>query len=126
LIHALGDGLGALDEATGPTATDDELVSALTVYEGVTRSLDRGAVAVVAALDRRGSFLERGCRNSVTALADLLRWDRADARRRVIAAEQAQPRTGPGRGQADPRDPRRAATRGRGPRPRLRPVRAPA
>jgi hypothetical protein len=87
-------GLDALDEAVGPTATDDELVSALTVYEGVSRRADRGVVGVVADLDRRGTFTERGYRNSTTALADLLRWDRGEARRRVIAAEQTQPRTG--------------------------------
>jgi Domain of unknown function (DUF222)/HNH endonuclease len=92
----LAAGLNALDEATGPTATDDELISALTVYEGVTRRADRGIVGVVADLDRRGTLTERGYRNTTTALADLLRWDRADARRRVIAAEQAQPRTGLG------------------------------
>ncbi len=90
----LAVGLAALDEATGPTATDDELVSALTVCEAVARKLDRRVVGVVADLDRRGTLTDRGYRNTTTALADLLGWDRADARRRVIAAEQAHPRTG--------------------------------
>ena len=90
----LAEGLAALADATGPTATDDALISALTVCEGVTRNLDRLVVSVVADLDRRGTFTDRGYRNTTTALADLLGWDRADARRRVVAAEQAHPRTG--------------------------------
>jgi len=51
-------------------------------------------VAVVADLLRRGTFAERGYRNSVTAVADLMGGDRAEARRRVIAAEQVCPRAG--------------------------------
>lgn len=90
----LAVGLAALDEATGPTATGDELVSALTVCEAVARKLDRRVVGVVADLDRRGTLTDRGYRNTTAALADLLGWDRADGRRRVIAAEQAHPRTG--------------------------------
>jgi Domain of unknown function (DUF222)/HNH endonuclease len=90
----LAEGLAALAEATDSTATDDELLSALTVCEGVSRGLDRLVVGVVADLDRRGAFADRGYRNTTTALADLLSWDRVDARRRVIVAEQAHPRNG--------------------------------
>jgi hypothetical protein len=90
----LAAGLDALAEAVGSTATDDELISALTVYEGAARRADRGVVRVVADLQRRGTFAERGYRNTTTALADLLGWDRADARRRVTAAEQIEPRIG--------------------------------
>ncbi|HEY0812916.1 MAG TPA: DUF222 domain-containing protein [Pseudonocardia sp.] len=90
----LAVGLAALEEAAGATATDDELDAVLTVSEGVNRRIDRIVVGAVADLDRRGTFAGRGYRNTTTALADLLRWDRGEARRRVIAAEQARPRTG--------------------------------
>ena len=70
------------------------MLSALTIGEGIARRLDRLAVGVVADLVRRGTFGDRGYRNPVTGLCDLLGWDRAEARRRLIAAEQAQPRVG--------------------------------
>ncbi len=82
----------ALEEASGPTATADELLSVLLVREGIARRLDRVAVEVVADLTRRGTFAERGYRNPTTALADLLGWDRTEARRHLVAADQAQPR----------------------------------
>ena len=87
-------GLDALQRACGPSATDEELFATLVGSEGLTRRCDRVVVGVVAELERRGSFVERGYRNTTTALADLVGWDRAEARRRVIAAEQAHPRTG--------------------------------
>jgi hypothetical protein len=89
----LAAAVAALEEATGPTASADELLSVLLVREGIARRLDRVAVGVVSDLIRRGTFAERGYRNPTTALADLLGWDRAEARRHLIAAEQAQPRT---------------------------------
>ena len=72
----------------------DEALSVLTLCEGVARRLDRVVVGIVADLVRRGVFAERGYRDAVTALADLLGWDRAEARRRVSAAEQVCPRAG--------------------------------
>jgi len=87
----------AVDElaaACTPAAAEDELLSVLAVSEGVARRLDQVVVNVVADLVRRGTFAERGYRNAVTAVADLLGWDRAEARRRVSAAEQVCPRTG--------------------------------
>ena len=42
----------------------------------------------------RGTFAERGYRNPVTGLCDLLGWDRTEARRHLVAADQAQPRVG--------------------------------
>ncbi len=89
LLAAAAD---ALDTATGPAASVDELLSALTIGEGIARRLDRLAVGVVADLVRRGTFAERGYRNPVTGLCDLLGWDRAEARRHLVAADQAQPR----------------------------------
>jgi hypothetical protein len=91
------EAVDALAEAAGPAAAADEalsVLSVLTVCEGVARRLDQVVVGVVADLVRRGVFAERGYRDTVTALADLLGWDRAEARRRVSAAEQVCPRTG--------------------------------
>ncbi len=89
----LSNGAVALADVCGPATCDDTLLSALTVCEGVVRRLDRVVVGVVADLLRRGAFAERGYRNAVTALSDLMGWDRAEARRRVNAAEQICPRT---------------------------------
>jgi len=86
------EAVDALAGAAGPASTSDEALSVLTVCEGVARRLDR--LGVVADLVRRGVFAERGYRDTVTALADLLGWDRAEARRRVSAAEQLCPRAG--------------------------------
>ena len=90
----LTEAVDGLSAACTPTATADDLLSVLTIGEGVARQLDQIVVAVVADLLRRGSFAERGYRNAVTAVADLMGWDRAEARRRVSAAEQVCPRTG--------------------------------
>ncbi|MBP2364657.1 HNH endonuclease signature motif containing protein [Pseudonocardia parietis] len=89
----LTEAVAALDDATGPAAEGDELLSVLTLCEGMTRRLDRITVSTIATLDRRGTFTERGYRNPALALADLLNFDRADARRRTRAAEQVHPRT---------------------------------
>ena len=86
--------LAALAEATGPTATDDDLLAVLTLCEGATRTLDRQFVGAVADLDRRGAFTARGYQHLALALADLLGWDRAEAARRVTAAEHVMPRVG--------------------------------
>jgi Domain of unknown function (DUF222)/HNH endonuclease len=80
--------------AAGVAAGDDELLSALTLCEGTVRRLDRVTVTALADLERRGVFAERGYRSSVTALGDLLGWERFDARRKLVAAEQVRPRIG--------------------------------
>jgi Domain of unknown function (DUF222) len=87
------EAVDALADAAGPMATSDEALSVLTMCEGVARRLDQLVVGIVADLVRRGVFAERGYRDAVAALADLLGWDRAEARRRVSAAEQVCPRT---------------------------------
>lgn len=86
----------AADELHGvaESGSDDELVSLLTVCEGVARRLDRITVDAVAALDRRGTFIERGYRSTAGALGDLLGWERFEARRRTVAAEQVTTRIG--------------------------------
>ncbi|MFB9739771.1 DUF222 domain-containing protein [Pseudonocardia sulfidoxydans] len=78
-----------LAAVSGPAAGDDDLLSTLTVCEGAARLLERLSVAAIAALQRRGVFAERGYRSTVTALGDLLGWERADARRRLVVAEHA-------------------------------------
>ena len=89
----LTEAVAALRAAAGSDATAEERLSVLTLCEGGVRRLDQVTVATVAALDREGSFTERGYRNPALALADLLNWDRADARRRTLAAEHVHPRT---------------------------------
>ena len=83
----------ALGEAAG-LGSDAELMSVLTLCEGVTRRLDRVTVDALAALERRGVFAERGYKSAAAALSDLLGWERFEARRRVVAAEQVTPRVG--------------------------------
>ena len=83
----------ALREAAG-SSSDTELVALLTTCESVVRRLDRATVDAVAALDRRGVFAERGYKSAAAALSDLLGWERFEARRRVVAAEQVTLRAG--------------------------------
>jgi 5-methylcytosine-specific restriction protein A len=74
----------AVDELAAigtPAAAAEDLLSVLTISEGVARRLDQIVVGVVADLLRRWTFAERGYRNAVTAVADLLGWDRGEARR---------------------------------------------
>ncbi|GAA1293153.1 HNH endonuclease signature motif containing protein [Pseudonocardia aurantiaca] len=90
----LTEAADALAAAATPSATDAELLSALTLCEGLTRRLDRVVVDAVAELQRRGTFAERGYKSTAGALADLLGWERFEARRRVTAAEHVSPRIG--------------------------------
>src|SRR6185295_4020791 len=83
----------ALDQAAG-SGGDAELVSVLTLCETVVRRLDRVTVGAVAALERRGVFAEKGHKSAAGALGDLLGWERFEARRRVVAAEQVTPQVG--------------------------------
>ncbi len=80
--------------AVAQSGADHELVSLLTLCEGATRQLDRVTVDTIAALDRRGVFVERGYRSTPGALGDLLGWERCEAHRRVVAAEHVAARTG--------------------------------
>jgi Domain of unknown function (DUF222) len=96
LAHAhrlLTEAVDTLAAAAGSGAGDDELLSALTLCEATARRLDRVTVAALADLERRGVFTERGYRSTVTALGDLLGWERFDARRKLVAAEHIRPRT---------------------------------
>jgi 5-methylcytosine-specific restriction protein A len=90
----LDEAADALDAAAGPGAGADALIAALAASERMARRMDRAAVGLVAALDRRGVFAERGYKSVAGALADLLGWERFEARRRVTAAERVCPRTG--------------------------------
>jgi 5-methylcytosine-specific restriction protein A len=84
----------AVRAAAAPSATADDLMSVLSLCEGAVRQMDRVTVDTVAGLERRGAFIERGYRSSASAVADLLGWERFEARRRVVAAEQVTPRVG--------------------------------
>ncbi|MGH3567422.1 MAG: DUF222 domain-containing protein [Pseudonocardia sp.] len=90
----LTEALDGLRAGASSGATDDELLSILTLCEGVTRQLDQLAVGTVATLQRRGVFTERGYKNPAGALADLIGWEHWEARRRVVAAEHVCPRVG--------------------------------
>ncbi|WP_433559930.1 DUF222 domain-containing protein [Pseudonocardia xinjiangensis] len=87
----LVEAIDALSAATD-AATDDDLLSVLTLCEGTSRRLDRLTVSTVATLERRGTFAERGYKSTPAALGDLLGWERFEARQRVVAAEQVFPR----------------------------------
>lgn len=86
--------LAELVAVSGSSAADDEVLSVLTVCEGVSRGVERFSVGVIADLQRRGTFAERGYRSTVKALTDLLGWEWFDARRRLIVAEQTCARVG--------------------------------
>jgi 5-methylcytosine-specific restriction protein A len=92
LLMQAVDALCALAES----GTDDELVSALTLCEDVARRMDGVTVGVVATLERRGTFAERGYSSTAAALGDLLGWERFEAKRRVTAAGHVHPRIGLG------------------------------
>src|SRR5688572_22587271 len=92
--HLLQQAVAQLAAAAGPAAGDDELLGVLTMCEAGARQLERLSVGAIADLERRGVFTERGYRNTVTALADLLGWERFEARRRLLVAEQACERIG--------------------------------
>jgi len=83
-----------LSAAAGADASDADLLSVLTLCEEVARRLDGLVVGTVATLERRGTLTERGYRSTAGALADLLGWERFEARRRVTAAEQVCQRVG--------------------------------
>ena len=91
------------------SGADDELVSLLTVCEGAARRLDRVTVDTVAALERRGTFSERGYKSTAGALRDLLGWERFEARRRVTVAEHVTARVGLDGGALPARLPQTAA-----------------
>lgn len=90
----LTEAIDALCAAAGRAASDEVLLSVLGVCEGAARRLDRAVVGAVSELQRRGAFAERGYRTPVSALCDLAGWERFEARRRLVAAEQVCPRIG--------------------------------
>jgi hypothetical protein len=80
----LAEAVDALSAAAESGAAGDaELLSALTLCEGVTRRLDRLTLATVSTLQRRGAFAERGYKSTAAALSDLLGWEAFEAGRRV-------------------------------------------
>ncbi len=77
------------EAAESALTSDTELLSVLSVTEGLSRQLDHLTVSTTAALQRRGTFAERGYVKPEGALADLLGCESYEAHRRVVAAEQA-------------------------------------
>ena len=90
----LTDAVESLAAASDGSSTDDDVVAALVLCEGLTRRLDHLSVTRIAELTRRGVFAERGYRSPAAALVDLLGWDRGEAGRRVRASEQIAARLG--------------------------------
>ena len=86
----------AVLDAVVESGSDAELVAVLGRCEVTARRSDRLSVRATAALERRGVFAERGYQSAAAALSDLLGWERPEARRRVVAAEQVVERTGLG------------------------------
>jgi 5-methylcytosine-specific restriction protein A len=78
----------------GEAGSAEERVSVLALCEATARQLDQVTVATVAGLDRDGVFTDKGYRSAAQALSDLLGWERFEARRRTVAAEQVTPRVG--------------------------------
>ena len=71
-------------DAIAATGDDAELMAVLTRCENAVRRLDRSVVSAVAVLERRAVFAERGYTSTAAALADLVGWERSEARRRVV------------------------------------------
>jgi 5-methylcytosine-specific restriction protein A len=68
----LSEAIDALAAAADAGATDAELLSVLTVCEGLNRRLDHLTVSTISTLQRRGTFAERGYKSAAGALSDLL------------------------------------------------------
>lgn len=95
LAHRLiAEAVDALCDAAGAGASAEEMLSVLTLCEGVSRQLDRLTVDTIAGLARHGAFAERGYSSPARALNDLLGWESFESRRRVVAAEQVCSRVG--------------------------------
>src|SRR6201991_1414351 len=86
-VQAAVDELRAAAESA--MCTDEELLSVLTIVEGVARRLDHLTVSTFATVQRRGTFTARGYKKPAWALSDLLGWDGFEAHRRVVGAAQA-------------------------------------
>jgi hypothetical protein len=68
-------------------------LAALLVVEGVSRRADRAKIAQIAAIERDGSFAEKGYKTTTGGLKDLLGWDHDIAARHVKVAQHVGPRT---------------------------------
>ncbi|MBW0114376.1 hypothetical protein [Pseudonocardia abyssalis] len=88
----LADALDTVAAATS-TAPESDLISLLTLCEGVTRRFEAISTAAVAVVDNQGTFLTRGYPSTAAALSDLLSWEHRDARRFVAAATDVHART---------------------------------
>jgi 5-methylcytosine-specific restriction protein A len=72
-------------------ASPDHL-AALLVADGLSRRADRAKISQIAAIDRDGSFAEKGYKTTTGGLKDLLGWDHDIARQHVKVAQHVGPR----------------------------------
>ena len=86
----LAEALDALC-ATAASGADDELVGLLAVCEATARRIDRIAVDAVAALERRGTFTDRGYSSPVAANGNIYLTTLEDGTVTVLKAGTTKP-----------------------------------
>ncbi|MGI5129438.1 DUF222 domain-containing protein [Pseudonocardia sp. CA-107938] len=91
--NPLAQAASLIEQAFTALSDSADPLAALLVLEGVARQVDRAKVAAIAAVERDGVLAEKGYRNTVAGLKDLLGWDHDTARRHVTVAEHVGPRT---------------------------------
>ena len=84
--------MAALDVSRSPSTTSAERIEVLREWGATSDRIGAGGVPLIAAMDRAGDFQLHGYTKPAYAIADLLGWDRAPARRQVRLAEQVCPR----------------------------------
>jgi 5-methylcytosine-specific restriction protein A len=84
-VCLLGQAAALINSSADPLA-------ALLVAEGGSRLMDRTKIAQIAAIDRDGTLVSKGCKSTTVGLKDLLSWDSDVARQHVRIAQQVGPR----------------------------------
>ncbi|MGI5132230.1 DUF222 domain-containing protein [Pseudonocardia sp. CA-107938] len=90
--NPLAQAASLIEQAFTLISDNDDPLAALLVLEGVSRQVDRAKVVQIAAVERDGALAEKGYRNTLAGLKDLLGWDHDTARRHVTVAEHVGPR----------------------------------
>src|SRR5215213_9048240 len=88
----LAQAVRLLEQAFALIAASPEPLAALLVAEGASRRADRAKIAQIAAIDRDGTLVSKGCKSTAVGLKDLLSWDSDVARQHVRVAQQVGPR----------------------------------
>src|SRR3954471_21641967 len=81
-----------LEQAFTLINSSPDPLAALLVAEGVSRRADRAKIAQIAAIDRDGTLVSKGCKSTTVGLKDLLSWDSDVARQHVRVAQHVGPR----------------------------------